>query len=70
MAFDFTSSSWKRPSFRKSNSTASSTIDIDDAVVFALLQRSRLAGFDAYVVPQDSALPMANRREDILIIRP
>jgi cyclopropane fatty-acyl-phospholipid synthase-like methyltransferase len=43
---------------------------IDDAVVFALLQRARLAGFDAYVMPQDSALPMGNRREDILIVRP
>lgn len=43
---------------------------IDDAVVFALLQRARLAGFDAYVLPQNSALPMANRREDILITRP
>jgi hypothetical protein len=43
---------------------------IDDAVVFALLQRARLAGFDAYVLPQDPALPMANRREDVLIIRP
>jgi 2-polyprenyl-3-methyl-5-hydroxy-6-metoxy-1,4-benzoquinol methylase len=43
---------------------------IDDAVVFALLQRARTAGFDAYVLPQNPALPMANRREDILIIRP
>ncbi|RZT41545.1 class I SAM-dependent methyltransferase [Cupriavidus agavae] len=43
---------------------------IDDAVVFALLQRARSAGFDAYVVPQNPALPLANRREDILIIRP
>lgn len=43
---------------------------IDDAVVISLLQRARLAGFDAYVLPQNPALPMANRREDILIIRP
>jgi hypothetical protein len=43
---------------------------IDDAVVFALLQRARGAGFDAYVLPQDASLPMANRREDILIVRP
>lgn len=43
---------------------------IDDAVVLALVQRARLQGFDAYVVPQDSSLPMANRREDILIVRP
>lgn len=43
---------------------------IDDAVVLALLQRVRTAGCDAYVLPQATDLPMANRREDILIIRP
>ena len=43
---------------------------IDDAVVFALLQRARSSGFDAYVLPQNPSLPMANRREDILITRP
>lgn len=43
---------------------------IDDSVVFAVLMRARLAGFDAYLVPQDDGLPMANRREDILIVRP
>ncbi len=43
---------------------------IDDAVVIAILQRVRAAGCDAYVLPQAPELPMANRREDILIIRP
>ncbi len=43
---------------------------IDDAVVMALLQRARTQGFDAYVLPQSAALPMGNRREDILIVRP
>lgn len=43
---------------------------IDDSVVFALMQRARAAGFDSYVLPQPLALPMANRREDILIVRP
>ncbi|MDB5797073.1 MAG: hypothetical protein JWP36_975 [Paucimonas sp.] len=43
---------------------------IDDAVVSAVLQRARLAGFDAYVMPQGPGLPMSNRREDILIVRP
>lgn len=43
---------------------------IDDAVVFSLLQRSRAQGFHAYVLPQGPQLPMANRREDILIFRP
>jgi cyclopropane fatty-acyl-phospholipid synthase-like methyltransferase len=43
---------------------------IDDAVVLGLLTRARAAGFDAHVVPQPDGLPMANRREDILIRRP
>jgi hypothetical protein len=43
---------------------------IDDAVVLALLARCRAAGFDAYVLPQSAELPMANRREDVLITRP
>jgi hypothetical protein len=43
---------------------------IDDAVVLALLARCRGAGFDAYVVPQGPDLPMANRREDLLVTRP
>lgn len=43
---------------------------IDDAVVMAIVQRARAQGFDAYIVPQNQALPMANRREDILISRP
>jgi SAM-dependent methyltransferase len=42
---------------------------IDDAVVLAIMSRARLAGFDAYVVPQDDELPMSNRREDIIIAR-
>lgn len=43
---------------------------IDDAIVMAILNRSRLQGFDAYLLPQGKSLPMSNRREDILIIRP
>jgi hypothetical protein len=39
-------------------------------VVFAVLQRARAAGFHAYVLPQPAHLPLANRREDILIVRP
>ena len=43
---------------------------IDDGVVLGLVTRARNFGFDAYVVPQAPDLPMANRREDILIVRP
>lgn len=43
---------------------------IDDSIILSILQRARLQGFDAYVVPQAPDLPMANRREDIIIKRP
>jgi hypothetical protein len=43
---------------------------LNDAVIMALLSRARAAGADAYVVPQSPDLPMANRREDILVRRP
>lgn len=43
---------------------------IDDGVVLGILARARAAGFQAFILPQNDALPMANRREDILIRRP
>jgi hypothetical protein len=43
---------------------------LDDAVIMGLVARARAAGADAYVVPQHPDLPMANRREDILVRRP
>jgi SAM-dependent methyltransferase len=43
---------------------------IDDAVMVGLVSRARAAGFDAWIVPQAQALPMANRREDLLFRRP
>jgi 2-polyprenyl-3-methyl-5-hydroxy-6-metoxy-1,4-benzoquinol methylase len=43
---------------------------LDDAVVLSLVMRARAAGFDAFVVPQGARLPMANRREDLLVSRP
>ena len=42
---------------------------IDDAVIMSIILRSRNAGFDAYWLPQPDILPMANRRDDILIIK-
>jgi hypothetical protein len=53
--------------------TALNSLDegqIDDRVVLGILARARAAGMHAFVVPQASGLPMANRREDILIGRP
>jgi hypothetical protein len=43
---------------------------IDDAVVTGLLLRCRAAGFDSYLLPQPQTLPMANRREDLLVLKP
>ena len=42
---------------------------LDDAVILAILGRYRSAGCDTFVLPQQPALPFANRREDILISR-
>ncbi len=43
---------------------------LDDAFLVSILLRCRNAGFDAYWLPQPLDLPMANRREDILIRKP
>lgn len=43
---------------------------IDDAVLTGLIQRAQGGGCDAYLLPQAPGLPMANRRDDLLIARP
>ncbi len=43
---------------------------IDDSIILSVLMRSQSSGFDAYLVPQNINLPMSNRRDDILIVRP
>lgn len=43
---------------------------LDDGLALGLLSRARSAGFHAWIVPQAAGLPMANRREDVLIERP
>lgn len=43
---------------------------MDDAVILSVLMRSRNAGFNAYLLNQSPELPMSNRREDLLIIKP
>lgn len=42
---------------------------MDDGILFGILQRYRLAGFETYLLPQPANLPMSNRREDILIVK-
>jgi hypothetical protein len=44
--------------------------EIDDGLVIGLLTRMRMAGFHSFIMPQPENLPMANRREDMLIVRP
>jgi hypothetical protein len=44
--------------------------ELDDALSLAIVARARAAGFHAWIVPQAAGLPMANRREDILVERP
>lgn len=43
---------------------------IDDAAILGVIMRCRAQGCDAYWLPQSPALPMANRREDVLVIKP
>jgi 2-polyprenyl-3-methyl-5-hydroxy-6-metoxy-1,4-benzoquinol methylase len=43
---------------------------IDDAVLLGLVHRYRAAGLDAYLLPQAADLPMSNRREDLIVVRP
>lgn len=43
---------------------------IDDAVLAGCIARAQAGGCDAYLVPQPSTLPMANRRDDLLIRKP
>jgi len=43
---------------------------IDDAALLGLVLRARSAGYDAFLLPQGAGLPMANRREDLLVRKP
>ena len=42
---------------------------IDESMLFALIHKCHSSGYDAYILPQDSRLPFANRRDDIIIRR-
>ncbi len=43
---------------------------LDDGFILGLLTHFRMGGFEAYVLPQPTSLPLASRREDVLIIAP
>lgn len=42
---------------------------IGDAVILSLLTRFRRLGYETYLLPQAPGLPMANRREDIAVVK-
>ncbi len=43
--------------------------EFNDDDVFSILKMARTKGLEAFVLPQNSSLPMANRREDILFVK-
>lgn len=43
---------------------------LDDAALLGLVLRARSAGYHAFLLPQAADLPMANRREDLLVVKP
>lgn len=43
---------------------------LDDGVIIGIMLRYRMAGFETYLLPQGPTLPLGNRREDLLIVRP
>ncbi|MBE2272230.1 MAG: SAM-dependent methyltransferase, partial [Anaerolinea sp.] len=43
---------------------------MDDGLLLGFQTRARMSGFEAYIVPQPPDLPMANRREDMLFVKP
>jgi 2-polyprenyl-3-methyl-5-hydroxy-6-metoxy-1,4-benzoquinol methylase len=51
-------------------SGVSSLGTFNDQMIVDLIHRHRAAGFHAYVVDQDPALPFGHTREDIIIVRP
>jgi SAM-dependent methyltransferase len=42
---------------------------MDDTILLAIIARLRRFGCETYIMPQNSNLPMANRREDILVVK-
>ncbi len=43
---------------------------MDDGLLIGFQMRARMSGFEAFIMPQSADLPMANRREDMLFIKP
>lgn len=43
--------------------------EFDDSEILSIIKLARLKGVEAFLVPQNSQLPLANRREDIVLIK-
>lgn len=43
---------------------------MDDGLLIGFQTRARMAGYESFIVPQPPDLPMANRREDMLFVKP
>ena len=43
--------------------------EMDESVIFSILQRYRNMGYETYLLPQKDGLPMNKTREDILIVK-
>jgi hypothetical protein len=43
--------------------------EFNDEDIFSILKLARENGVEAFVLPQNNSLPMANRREDILFVK-
>jgi 2-polyprenyl-3-methyl-5-hydroxy-6-metoxy-1,4-benzoquinol methylase len=43
---------------------------LDDSMVLGIVAHLRMGGCHAYVLPQPTSLPLATRREDVLVVKP
>ena len=64
--YDYVQSSDKKPPLVNFPDTYEK---IDDGIIIGIMTRYRALGFETYLVPQAIGLPMATRREDILIYK-
>ncbi len=58
-----------QPKLKGSTAHENASQKMDDSILFSLMMRFRKFGCETYLMPQNNNLPMANRREDILIIK-
>lgn len=52
-----------------SSSSRRTSNKMHDGIVMQIVQRYRKLGFETYLLPQNANLPLANRREDIVMVK-